>query len=91
VNPSRIEFVGVTIYGPGMRAFQSWKPQEWPGWTARVMPEAVILEGQGRRIDLPRSACVLYFDALRAEASEPIKVDGRTKEAKAMKAQGAQL
>ncbi len=60
----RVEFVGCTVLGPakGSRAsYTNTGANPWgKGWSARIDGASVILEGEGRRIEVPRSLCVVY-------------------------------
>jgi hypothetical protein len=58
----RIDFIGVSVLGPLMRAKDHYKPSDWPRWTAGVEGPYVVLEGEGRRIEVPRARCVVYLD-----------------------------
>jgi hypothetical protein len=59
----RVDFISVTVLGPQTRAKQAFKPAEWPGWTCTVKGQAVLFEGEGRTIEVPRSSCVITREA----------------------------
>lgn len=55
----RIDFLGFTVVGPRNASKQSWKASDWPGWTASLKGQAVLLEGEGKVIEVPRAKCVI--------------------------------
>jgi hypothetical protein len=72
----RIDFPGFTILGPSQRSYPSFKPEDWPKWTASIEGPSVVLEGEGRRIEVPRAKCVVYSESLGpggTAASAPLK------------------
>jgi hypothetical protein len=88
---TRIEFA-IVVHGPSWRPCQSYIAKDWRGWTARVDGDTVVLEGERRRVEVPRSQCVIYSEEARPEAaSPPAKVDRRTKAARAARSEGVEL
>jgi len=62
----RVEFIGFTVLGPRQLSATAYKaegPDAWPKeWVASLEGPHVVLEGEGRRMELPRSRCVVYTD-----------------------------
>lgn len=63
----RVEFLGFTVTGPRNAPKSSFKPSDWPNWTASVKGQAIILEGEGRVIEVPRGRCVITSTVEQAE------------------------
>ena len=57
----RVEFLSFTVAGPRGSVRQNFKPIDWPRWTARAEGQAILLEGDGRRIEIPRNRCVVEW------------------------------
>ena len=57
----RVEFIGFTVSGPRGGTRANFKPQEWPGWTARAEGQAVLFEGEGKRVEVPRNLCYITW------------------------------
>jgi hypothetical protein len=72
----RIDFLGFTVTGPERRKVMSCFAlsgvNAWgKDWHATAEGQELILEGEGRRLELPRSKCVVEWgpDAIHAEAT----------------------
>ncbi len=69
----RAEFIGFTVLGPAKRSVAAYKSEgadAWPkGWAVALEGPNLVFEGDGRRIEVPRSRCVIYADAATAKAS----------------------
>lgn len=63
---ARVEFIGFVVAGPRQSARQSYKPSDWKDWTAAIEGPSVVLEGEKRRIEVPRSRCIVTFDLAAA-------------------------
>ncbi len=60
---TRIDFIGMVVIGHNTRSHQTYKPSEWPGWTAAIEGSDVVLRGpSGVEAHVPRSRCVIYTD-----------------------------
>jgi hypothetical protein len=59
VSIQRVDFVGFTVLGYRSRTQQAYTPKDWPGWTCSVKGQAVLLEGEGRVVEVPRGKCVI--------------------------------
>jgi len=67
VSVTRATFIGFSVLGPRQRAMSDFKSpdqvgSDWKGWTCALEGPHVILEGEGRRIEVPRARCVVYLD-----------------------------
>jgi hypothetical protein len=69
----RVEFISMTVMGPARRHWPNYKAAEWPRWTVALEGPSVVFEGEGRRVEVPRARCLVYFaqDALPKDA--PVK------------------
>lgn len=71
---TRADFIGFNVLGPSQRAYSNYAikgASAWPkGWTADIQGPSLILEGEGRRIEVPRARCVVYTDGV-ATSVEP--------------------
>lgn len=72
----RIDFVGTVVMGPGARMFQTYKPEEWAGWTVTREGEVVSFRNPKAKpiqsIEVPRGICVVHEGAEDAAAKEPV-------------------
>jgi hypothetical protein len=74
---TRIDFLGFTVTGPQRRgtrsAYALSGANAWPGWTVRVEGQAILLEGEGRLVELPRNKCVVEWDTKAVPEEVPVK------------------
>lgn len=70
-----MDFIGFRVNGPGRRAQDSFKADhaDWKGWTATAEGGAVYLEGEGRRIEVPRGHCQIEWEV--AAVAMTVKVE----------------
>jgi hypothetical protein len=58
---ARVEFIGFTVLGPSWRSMAHYKPHEWSRWTVTLEGPYVALEGEGRKIEVPRARCIVHY------------------------------